>query len=425
MKKLIFLIIFSLFLQPVVEARDFVKLHLEEMKHAEKYGATDQYFADYSNKEVKKQKIKQENIELKDPKLIKLGGYDDRVIAKYSEKVQKDKIEYAKVKKYLASRKVDNYNSQAYSEDFYILYKVTERIIRANRLDYVNWRLVIDPKREFDANINYLNCVTVNTGLMDTFKGNEDALALVVAHEIAHSMLGHPERLAQIYSKMIQAKNAGVSELYTTYRRKFLINSKNAEYTADVEGAKYLIRAQYDLEKAREVLGVMNNFDFKIDGESTHPNGEKRLKNFEQNKIYFMDEEWKKQGKHNLVEIDVLKCEKSSDRKSIVIVRGKLRDSDDYYRPESIEEIYTRVAYNAYLNKDFRKASKYFKKLAKSNKENITPLLYLSYIEEYKYKKSAKERFLNRANKYIQLASSIDSKNKHVKKQIKDLQETL
>ena len=56
MKKLLFFVIFCLVFQPIAQARDYVKLHLEEMKHAQKYGATEQYFADYSIKNKDKTK---------------------------------------------------------------------------------------------------------------------------------------------------------------------------------------------------------------------------------------------------------------------------------------------------------------------------------------------------------------------------------
>lgn len=55
---------------------------MKEMKHAEKYGATDQYFADYSEKTSIKNKIK-----LKDPKLITLGGYDKETLKQYDKKI--------------------------------------------------------------------------------------------------------------------------------------------------------------------------------------------------------------------------------------------------------------------------------------------------------------------------------------------------
>lgn len=416
MRIVLLLLICCLLFQPMAQARDYVNLHLKEMRKAEKFGVTDQYFADYSQKE----KI-QNDIKLKDPKLVKLGGYDEKTIAKYSAKVKKDELEYAKVKKYLASRKIDNFNSQAYPQDFYTLYRVAERIIRANKLDYINWRIVVDSKKSFNASSEDLNCLTFNTGLIDTFKGNEDALAFVVAHEMAHSMFGHEERLSKLYNNLQNAYDSGFASVMIYYKTKYRVESRNAEYAADVEAVKYIVKAQYDINKAKEALSTINTMDYFSEGDSNHPSGEHRLENFEENLRYFMLDEWVKQGKQNLVQSEVLKCEKSSNRKSIVLVRGALRNSEDYYRPEEPVDIFKRVAYNSYLDKDMKKASKYFKKWAKLEKTNAIPYLYLSYIQEYLYTLTEKEKFLVRAHAYIDIANSLDSKNTHIKKQQKQL----
>ena len=421
MKKILFLLLFCLLIQPMVEARDYVKLHMKEMKHAQKYGATDQYFADYSD-EIQNKKENKNNITLKDPKLITLNGYDEKTLQEYEKKLKTDEIEYAKVKKFLQERKVDDYNSQAYSEDFYIVYRVAEKIIRANKLDYLNWRIVISADKNFNASQSNLNCLTFNTGLIDTFKGNDDALAFIIGHEIAHAMLGHHERLNEIYDKMIRAKEKKATEAYVFYKRKFLINSKNAEFAADVEGAKLALKAMYNLDKAKEALGVLNTLDSTVERYSTHPNGKNRLKNFEQNRIYFFEEEWAKQGKQNYIKTNVLTCEKSSDRKSIVILRGQLRDSEDYYRPESPIDIYKRVAYKAYLNKDFDKAEDYFKKLIKITPNDSIAYLYLSYIKECVYKLSKKEKDLQKAIEYITIAYDLDNTNKYIIEQKENLE---
>lgn len=420
MKKILFILIFCLFINLGAEARDYVNLHLKEMKHAKKYGVTNQYFKDYSEDE--KENVQEEcNIKLKDPKLIKLGGYDNETLSKYNEKIKKDNIEYQKIKEYLANKKIDDFNSQAYPEDFYKIYRIAEKIIRANNLDYINWRIIIDTDRNFNANSSELNCLVFNTGLIDTFKGNDDALALIVAHEISHSMLGHGERLNFIYNQMLKAKRDGSPTFYAYYKRKYLIDSKNSEYAADVEGAKLITKAQFNLENAKEALSVINTMDYKIEFDSEHPSGENRLKNYEQNIKYFMSDEWIKQGKYNIINSEVLNCKKSSDRKAIIIVRNKLKDTDKYYRPESIEDIYKRIAYYSYLDKDMKKSQKYFKKWSKKDKNNIIPYIYLSYIEEYKYKTDKKDKYLINAEKYIEKAKLIDDKNKYVNNQIKEL----
>lgn len=134
-----------------------------------------------------------------------------------------------------------------------------------------------------------------------------------------------------------------------------------------------------------------------------------------------MSDEWIKQGKYNIINSEVLNCKKSSDRKAIIIVRNKLKDTDKYYRPESIEDIYKRIAYYSYLDKDMKKSQKYFKKWSKKDKNNIIPYIYLSYIEEYKYKTDKKDKYLINAEKYIEKAKLIDDKNKYVNNQIKEL----
>lgn len=421
MKKLLFILMFCLLFQPMADARDYVKLHMKEMKHAQKYGATDQFFADYSD-EIKAKKEKKDNIILKDPKLITLGGYDEKILQGYDKKLKADEIEYAKIKKFLQERKVDNFNAQAYSDDFYKVYRVAEKIIRANKLDYINWRIVIDTNRTFNASQSDLNCLTFNTGLIDTFKDNDDALAFIIGHEIAHAMLGHYERLNEIYDKMMRAKEEKVASVYAFYNRKFVINSKNAEFAADVEGAKLALKAMYSLDKAKEALGVLNTLDTSSELYSTHPNGKHRLKNFQENRMYFFEDEWAKQGKNNYIKTNVLACEKSSDRKSIVILRGKLRDNEDYYRPESIQQLCKRVAYKAYLNKEFDKAEEYFEKLVKITPNDAVAYLYLSYIKEYEYKSSKKDKHLAKAIEYITIAYDLDSQNKHIIEQKENLE---
>ena len=86
--------------------------------------------------------------------MIKLGDYKEISDAQYNAKIAKDNLEYAKINKFLITRKVDNYNTQAYGEDFYKVYRIAEKLIRANKLDFINWRIVIDTKSDFNAYSN-------------------------------------------------------------------------------------------------------------------------------------------------------------------------------------------------------------------------------------------------------------------------------
>ena len=186
MRTIILLFITLLFFQQNVFAKDYIDIHAKEMNQAQKYSSVEQYFAEYSDKNNI-----DNNIKLKDPIKLKLDGYDEKVIQKYDDKVKKDNIEKEKVKKYIYSKNI----YKTYQDDFYSVYQITEKIIRANNLDFVNWRIFIDRTKEFNATLSDLNCITLHSGLIDTFKGNDDALAYVIAHEIAHSALGHREML--------------------------------------------------------------------------------------------------------------------------------------------------------------------------------------------------------------------------------------
>lgn len=406
MRTILLLFITILLFQQTVFAKDYIDIHALEINYAQKYGSVNKYFATYSEEENS-----ENNIELKDPIKIKVGDYDEKVLSKFENKLKKDEIERNKVKKYIYSKNI----YKTYRDDFYFIYRVAEKIIRANNLDFVNWRIVVDRTKKFNANSSELNCITLHSGLIDTFKGNDDALAFVIGHEIAHSVLGHQERLSQMKDR-VDYDPIGVN--YCLY----LKNSKFAELAADIESAKLILRAGYDLEKAREAISVINTMDYYTkDFYSTHPKTKKRVKNFDENIKYFYTDEWIKEGKYNTINSEVLKCDKSTYRKSFVILRNELKDREHYYKPETKEDFYRRIAHMSYKNKEMKKSHKYFKKLTKINKEDFVPYLYLSYIAEYNYKKTNKNKFIKIAKKYIDIAYSIDNKNKYIINQKEEL----
>jgi len=409
MKKILFLIAFCLLFQTCSDARDYAKLHIKEIKHAQKYGVSAKYNKSYAPD------VSFTANNIKDPKLLKLGDYQEITDLKYKEKLAKDEQEYKQIEKNLHSRKTDNYNSQAYSEDFYKVYRIAEKIIRANNLDFTNWRISIEKNADFNAFNSNTNNVTILTGLYDTFSGNDDALALVIGHEMGHGILGHSARKAKIRKKMRQAYIANAGLAWAVAYKKYMIESKNMEYAADVEGAKFAAKAGYDLSKARENLEFMNTLDDgSMERHSTHPNAEHRLKNYDDNRKYFPLEEWEKQGKYNIYNSSVLKCQKSSDRKSIIIMKAPSKQAGNYHTTESVEEVYKRYGYMAYLNGEFKNAINYFKKVLNNDKSDYAVYLYISYAYEYLGEnESAKE--------FAQYAQNLAPENKYVKEQIENL----
>ena len=192
MKKVLLFIALSILMNTGVYAKDYAKIQLKELEKAQKYNTTDKYYADYSTKSTEVP-----TVEIKDPKLIKLSGYSPVSSEKLKSKAAQDNVKYMKIKSSLCGRKSDDYNAQAYGEDFYKIYRIAERMIRANNLDYINWRVVLQKDTSFNAYSSETNCITINTGAYDTFSTNDDALALLIGHEMAHSMLGHYQRKAK------------------------------------------------------------------------------------------------------------------------------------------------------------------------------------------------------------------------------------
>ena len=412
MKKILFLCAVALVFQANCDAKDYAKMHMKQMKKNQEYRVENTYFAESSSAK------KDLAVEIKDPKLIKLKGYEEIPAAKLKAKKEKDNLEYAKVSKFLASKKLNEYYMQAYGEDFYKVYRVTEKIIRANGLDFINWRLSVDSSNEFNAFNSETNCITVQAGLLDTFRDNDDALAQVIGHEIAHGLLGHSKRKAKYDAKVKRAYRIGSYAAYQIALKRAKKASRDMEYEADIEGAKLAARAGFDLTKGKEVVSMINTMYYADELNSTHPDTAKRIENFEQNRKYFMESEWKKQGEYNLYNSEVLVCEKSSNRNSIVITRGKRNNQDAYYRVETPYDMYLRYGYKSYLAGEFKDSIKYFKDYLKYDKGDFAVHLYISYAYENLYKQTNNEKYLDLAKEFAGFAKTIAPENNYVKEQI-------
>lgn len=413
MKKIILLGLALLVVNANCEAKDYAKLHIKEMQKSQNYASSKTYFADYAP-----QVSTVNNFEIKDPKLIKLGGYKEISDAQYKAKLAKDNLEYAKINNFLLTRKVDNYNTQAYGEDFYKVYRIAEKLIRANKLDFINWRIVIDSDKDFNAYASATNCIIINTGALDTLSNNEDALALLIGHELSHSLLGHSARKKELIQKVNKAERMNYYWYHLYRTKKFFSESRKMEFAADAEGAKLALKAGYDLTSAKETISFMNTMGNAADSHSTHPNPKDRLASYDENRKYFMDEEWVKQGRYNIYNSPVLECVKSSDRHSLTIARAEKKNVSTVYQPETAEDLYLRFGYKSYVNNEFDKAVDYFKDYLNLNKSNYAVYLYTSYAYEALYKKTGKSGYLDSAREFASYAKSLAPDNKYVVEQV-------
>lgn len=417
MRKVLIFLVICLVTTSTVSARDYAKLQVKEMKHAQKYGTTNKYFS--PNRQYNAPVT---NLKLKDPGIMKFGEYKIISDADFNAKLEEDEKIYNEYYKPLKKITYLNYNAKAKGDDYYKLYRIAERMIRANKLDYINWRIAIyRDTEEPNAYSTNMNLVSISTSLYDTLKNNDDALALVIGHEMGHALLGHQQRLAQILAKMEKQKalmKAGNSYAILTYKgfeRKYLIDSKNMEYAADVEGAKLAAKAGYSLDSASETLAFLNTLPHYRELYTDHPDQEKRFKNFNENRKYFIEDGWKQMGRYNFYNSEVLPVQLSSDRASVVIsAKADINNSGQYYRPETMTELYTRLGYTSYKNGEFEKSLKYFNDLFAQDKNNASAYLYASYAAEQLGKKDL-------AKDYAKKAKEIEPENKYFNEQFDSL----
>ncbi|MDB9315728.1 M48 family metalloprotease [Spirulina sp. CS-785/01] len=80
---------------------------------------------------------------------------------------------------------------QELPEDYYALYRVLERIARANELDNLPWRLHVSPEYNVNAFATDVNLIAFFSGLLDQVDGDPHAIACVVGHEMAHHTKNH------------------------------------------------------------------------------------------------------------------------------------------------------------------------------------------------------------------------------------------
>lgn len=76
-------------------------------------------------------------------------------------------------------------------EHSYVIYRIVERIARANALDKHPWRVRFLPEYDINGFATDVNLIGVHRGLLDQLSGDTSAMACVVGHEMAHNVERH------------------------------------------------------------------------------------------------------------------------------------------------------------------------------------------------------------------------------------------
>jgi predicted Zn-dependent protease len=100
-----------------------------------------------------------------------------------------------------------------YGQDLYVLYRIIEKLARANGLDERNWRFQLVDQYEINASASDLNLLTFYSGLIDQLHGDYEAIACVVGHEMAHLEKNHIPLRVKVQAEMLKLKEEADQEL--------------------------------------------------------------------------------------------------------------------------------------------------------------------------------------------------------------------
>ncbi|KAJ1853277.1 metalloendopeptidase [Coemansia sp. RSA 1822] len=169
------------------------------------------------------------------------------------------------------------------------VHKVALRIIRASNLPG-SWEIHVINSREQNAFVLPGNKIFVFSGLLNVAQ-TEDALATVLAHEIAHVYARHSaEKLSaakalqilyMLVSLFVDAGAADIGRSMATLLVE-LPNSRQCEQEADEIGLEFMARACYDPQEAVGLWQRMQENEQMVPQLlSTHPSTAKRIENIQ------------------------------------------------------------------------------------------------------------------------------------------------
>ena len=384
---------------------------------------------------------------LKDPGLIKIPQIKEVDEESYNKKMASDEIEYEKIK----SQTGDNFE----------IYKILERILRANKLQYQNWRIAFYMDHEdINANAGAYNLIQISSALYDSLYPDDDAIAFVISHELAHLILNHVKATNEIRYKINQLEekikmnkyeirrtqdisdiqsafgndigsignllanvsgNIAVDMLTKNLKREYGL-LRQMEYAADSQALVLMTKAGYNPQSCLEVMNVLSGLG-GLDKElltDTHPSDKSRTDNLN-SKLYGLNKQkLQKEGRYNIYNSNVLNARATTDKKAVLIQKD-INVSKTSYIPESEDSLFLIRGYINYKNKKMPQAQSNFQNAFEVNPSNYISTLYLSYINEYLYHKNNDKEYLKQAKHWINKAYKINPNEINILRQKEEL----
>lgn len=179
----------------------------------------------------------------------------------------------------------DNIYDQAKAElpdNLYVLYRIVERLARANNLDEHPWRIIIADDNDINAHASEANLMVIHFGLLDQTAGDASALACVVAHEMAHHTHQHAaiwtSRRAEWQEEMELHDS---EENYEEFAEKSAELRREQELEADSWGYRYAATAGFDTAGCLRGFDILSRLPEALVESSTHPAVPQRIETIE------------------------------------------------------------------------------------------------------------------------------------------------
>ncbi|MEO1431391.1 MAG: M48 family metalloprotease [Cyanobacteria bacterium J06633_8] len=134
--------------------------------------------------------------------------------------------------------------------DFYALYRIVERIARANEYDTRPWQIVRVGKYDTQAFAKNANLIAIYNGALEQLGGDASALACIIAHEMAHHKQGH-----QVISRLEKAEL--IAQIREEAIKKVLGRKRKTSSVAAV--GDFVVRRVIGGTIGTVVGGVLNN----------------------------------------------------------------------------------------------------------------------------------------------------------------------
>ena len=268
-------------------------------------------------------------------------------------------------------------------QDYYTLYRIAERISRANQIDNFTWKIRILPQNDINAYALESNLLEINEGLLENFKGDTSAIACAVGHEMGH----HVKKHASIQQSMalqwankldLNARNkamiinlmrkglleklkkgsknteiisnlfqhfGGVNDISRTLIDKInsinLADLKNRrlklrrtqEFEADKIGYEFSVRAGFDPKGCLRVMELLSRQNgAQIDNDAVHPSTNKRIAKLKEYDLEYDIQALKNEGKRNVANTSALSYEHNKDESLLIIYSRFGSPQDDLER---------------------------------------------------------------------------------------------